>query len=337
MVIILYLLQRSLIPQPLSFFNTSDKRIGASTGSLEANQNATSVAESTGKVVKAAESIKQRQQKGVLGKTASSLNVQNLTLVQQIQLLALIQQYHTMQKPKSVATSQASTATQPPEDKALISDHRHSTNEVLNKSSQLPVANSHPATDNELEESGTELYQLMHAAPINTTPKKLGRPSQPLPADEVSSDTVNNLLTSLMNTQSDKQQEDLARLASETGELLPSFTAGLFPSKSNSAGVSSADNTGALPELLLGSDAPHRPDNFPSLDSDSNPLGAINLDSVFEVLMHIRSADGIFNYLKSVCLNGYTFIHKHTIITLLLLSACFNALYTTHYSVHSVG
>ena len=199
------------------------------------------------------------------------------------------------------------------------------------------MANSHPATDNELEESGTELYQLMHAAPINTTPKKLGRPSQPLPADEVSSDTVNNLLTSLMNTQSDKQQEDLARLASETGELLPSFTAGLFPSKSNSAGVSSADNTGALPELLLGSDAPHRPDNFPSLDSDSNPLGAINLDSVFEVLMHIRSADGIFNYLKSVCLNGYTFIHKHTIITLLLLSACFDALYTTHYSVHSVG
>lgn len=224
-----------------------------------------------------------------------------------------------MQKPKTVATSQASTATQPPEDQTLSSDHLHSTNEVLNKSSQLPMANSHPATDRDLDDSGAELYKLMHAAPIKTTPKKLGRPSQPLPPDEVSSDTVNNLLASFMSNQSDKQQEDLARLASDTAELLPSFTAGLLQSKSNSstAGVSTAstDNAGALPELLLGSDTPHKPDHLPSLDSDSNPLGAFNFDSLLEVLMRIKSADEIFN----VCLNGYSFIHKHT-TTLLPLS-----------------
>ena len=214
-----------------------------------------------------------------------------------------------MQKPKTVATSQASTATLPPEDQTLTSDHQHSTNKVLNKSSLLPVANSHPATDKELDESGAQLYKLMNAELIKTTPKKLGRPSQPLPADEVSSDTVNNLITSLMNGQSDKQQEDLARLASDTAELLPSFTAGLFTSKSNSAtaGVSTAstDHTGALPELLLGSsDAPHKPDHLPLLDSDSNPLGAFNLDSLLEVLKHIRNADRIFNYLKCLYLNS---------------------------------
>lgn len=296
-------MQRSLIPQPLSFFNTSNKRTGTVAGSLQSNQNAVSVAEGTGKVLKAAESIKQQQQQGALGKTTSSLNIQNLTVVQQIQLLALIQQYQTMQKPKSVTTSQSSTATQPLEGKALTSNHQHLSNETLNKSSPTPVVNSQLAADKEPNDMDTELYKLMHAAPIRTTPKKQGQPSRPIPVDEMSSDTVNNLLSSLMNHQSDKHQQDLTRLANETAELLPSFTAGLLQSKSdNSAaaaagmGTVSTDGTGSLPELLLSSDVSQKPDHLPSLDSDSNPLGMFNLDSLLEVLnTHIiENSNGIY-------------------------------------------
>ena len=280
-------IQRNLIPQPLSFFNTSDKRSGVggtATGSQQSTQSGASVAEDTGKVLKAAESIKQQQQ-GTMGKTASSLNIQNLTVVQQIQLLALIQQYQTMQKPKPVATSQPSTSTQPPEDKALTPEYQHPTNESLNKSSPAPVHGR------ETDELDTELYKLMHAAPIKTTPKKLGQPSRSLPPDEVSSDTVNNLLSSLMNNRSsDKHQQDLARLANETAELLPSFTAGLLQSKSDTAGASTASTepTGSsLPELLLSNDTAHKPDHLPSLDSDSNPLGLFNLDNLLEVLIYM--------------------------------------------------
>lgn len=322
-------MQRNLIPQPLSFFNTSGKKAGAggtTAGSLQSSLNPASVVEGTGKVLKAAESIKQRQQQGALGKTASSLNVQNLTVVQQIQLLALIQQYQTMQKPKPVAASQASTASQLPEDKTLTSDHRHSTNETLNKSSPVPVINSDPSTD---KEPDTELYKLMHAAPIKTTPpKKLGRPSQPLVDEEVSSDTVNNLLSSLMNNQSDKHQQDLARLADETADLLPSFTAGLLQSKSNNsvgaaAGVSAA-STDALPELLLNSDTPQKPDYLPSLDSDTNPLGMFNFDSLLEVLIHIENVGRISDYLKFVHMNCYIFYTHvyHFIVSVLCDWAC---------------
>ena len=299
-------IQRNLVPQPLSFFNTSDKRTGVggtAAGSQQSTQSGASVAEDTGKVLKAAESIKQQQQ-GAMGKTASSLNIQNLTVVQQIQLLALIQQYQTMQKPKPVATSQPSTTTQPPEDKTLTPDHQHSTNETLNKSSPSPVHGS------ETDELDTDLYKLMHAAPIRTTPKKLGQPSQPLPPDEVSSDTVNNLLTSLMNNQSsDKHQQDLARLANETAELLPSFTAGLFQGKSDTAraGTASVEPTGTLPELLLSNDTAQKPDHLPSLDSDSNPLGLFNFDNLLEVL---ENACGIFVY-------HYHILYTHTLFIVL--------------------
>lgn len=256
--------------------------------------------------MRAAESIKQQQQQGGLSKTASSLNIQNLTVVQQIQLLALIQQYQTMQKPKSAASSQTSTTAQPPEEKT-ISNHQRSTNETLNKSSPVPVVNT---TDKEPDELDKELYKLMHAAPIKTSPKKLGRPSQPLAVDEVSSDTVNNLLTSLMNNQSDKHQQDIARLANETAELLPSFTAGLLQSKSNDSvtgGVNTASTeagaTGLLPELLLSNDtAPQKPDHLPSLDSDSNPLGLFNFDNLLEVHLAIGiNASEIFNVFIVLC------------------------------------
>lgn len=275
----------------MSFFNTSDRRTGVggtAGGSHQSTQSGASVAD-TGKVLKAAESIKQQQQ-GTMGKTASSLNIQNLTVVQQIQLLALIQQYQTMQKPKPVATSQPSTTTQPPEDKTLPQDHQQSNNEALNQSSPTP------AHDRETDELDAELYKLMHAAPIKTTPKKLGRPPQSLPPDEVSSDTVNNLLSSLMNNQSsDKHQQDLARLANETAELLPSFTAGLFQGKSDTAraGTASVEPTGTLPELLLSNDIPQKPDHLPSLDSDSNPLGLFNFDNLLEVLTYIENACGV--------------------------------------------
>lgn len=288
-------IQRSLIPQPLSFF-TSAKNINAAstvTRSQQSGHNAPSVAKDTGKVLKAAESIKQRQQQGTLGKTVSSLNVQNLTVVQQIQLLALIQQYQTMQKPKPVVTSQASTTTQPPEDKSLISNYQHPTNEAPNKSNPVSAMNSYPATSKESDELDKELYKLMHATPIKTSPKKLGQPSQPLPVDEVSSDTVNNLLSSFMNNQADKHQQDLAKLASETADLLPSFTAGLLkgrPHSSAASGVNttSTDTTSSLPELLLNNDAVHKSDHLPSLDSDSNPLGLFNLDNLLEVFILIE-------------------------------------------------
>ena len=265
------------------------------TGSQQSSQNGPSVAEDTGKVLKAAESIKQQQQQRALGKAVSSLNVQNLTLVQQIQLLALIQQYQTMQKPKPVVTSQAST-TQPPEDKAHVSNHLNFTNETLNKSNLISTTNSYSTTTTTGKESSEldkELYKLMHATPIKTSPKKLGQSSRPLPADEVSSDTVNNLLSSLMNNQADKHQRDLAQLASETAELLPSFTAGLLKGRSDSSAAASGvnttstDTTSALPELLLNNDAAHRSDHLPPLDSDSNPLGLFNFDNLLEVLIHI--------------------------------------------------
>ena len=273
-------------------------------GSQQSSQNASSVARDTGKVLKAAESIK--QQHGALGKT-SSLNVQNLTVVQQIQLLALIQQYQTMQKPKSAATTQASTtAQQLPEDKTLTSDHLHPTNETMSKSNPVPVTNNHPTTDG----IDTELYKLMHATPIKTSPRKQIQSTQPLPVDEVSSDTVNNLLSSLMNNnQKDKHQQDLARLADETAELLPSITAGLLKGKSDNlaAGSSSAstDATGPLPEFLLGNDSLQK---LPPLDSDSNPLGMFNLDNLLEVLISINTA-GILNYLKYVYLIGCILCH----------------------------
>lgn len=296
------LIQRSLIPQPLSFFNTSAKRLGAGgtvNGSLQSNQTPLSVAEDTGKVLKAAESIKQRQQQGALGKTTSSLNVQNLTVVQQIQLLALIQQYQTMQKPKSVATSQTPIA-QPPEGKSLTPDPQHLTDETVNKSTPVSsLTNSHTSTGKESAESDTDLYKLMHAAPIKTTPKKLGTSSRPLPVEEVSSDTVNNLLNSLMNNQSDKHQQDLARLASETAELLPSFTAGLLQGRSDSSTIGAGSTlTDPLPELLLNhNDAAQRLDHLPPLDPDSNPLGLFNLDNLLEVLIHIENAGGVFKSL----------------------------------------
>ena len=264
---------------------------GTAAGSQQSTQSGASVAEGTGKALK---SIKQQQQ-GAMGKTPSSLNIQNLTVVQQIQLLALIQQYQTMQKPKPVTTSQPSTTTQPPEDKTLTPpDHQHSTNETLNKSSPTPVHGR------ETDDLNTDLYKLMHAAPIKTTPKELGQPSRSLPPDEVSSDTVNNLLSSLMNNQSsDKHQQDLARLANETAELLPSFTAGLFQGKSDTAraGTASVEPTGTLPEVLLSNDTAQKPDHLPSLDSDSNPLGLINFDNLLEVLTHIENACRIFKYL----------------------------------------
>ena len=311
--------QRNLIPQPLSFFNTSDKRVGVggtAAGSQQSTQSGASVAEDTGKVLRAAESIKQQQ--GALGKTASSLNIQNLTVVQQIQLLALIQQYQTMQKPKPATTSQPSTTVQPPEDKTLISDHPHSANETLNKSSPAP------AHGRETDELDAELYKLMHAAPIKTTPKKLGQPSRSLPPDEVSSDTVNNLLSSLMNNQSsDKHQQDLARLASETAEFLPSFTAGLLQGKSDTAGAgtSSAEPTSTLPELLLSNDTAQKPDHLPPLDSDSNPLGLFNLDNLLEVLIHIENADGIFKYLcyHYTCILYTHALHFYCYLTCLML------------------
>lgn len=294
-----------MIPQPLSFFNTPDRRIGiggAVAGSQQSNQNAPSVAEDTGKVLKAAESIKQRQQQGALGRMASSLNVQNLTLVQQIQLLALIQQYQTMQKPKPAAASQSSTTTQAPEDKTITSNHRHPANTPPNKSISTPVVNSNPTTADKID---TELYKLMHAAPIRTSPKKLVQSvAQPLPPDEVSSDTVNNLLSSLMNNQSDKNhQQDLARLANETAELLPSITAGLLQGNSAAGvGTTPTDTTTSLPELLLSNnDTVHKPDNLPLLDSDSNPIGLFNFDNILEVLIYIENAVKIFSYPEYIC------------------------------------
>ena len=274
-------------------------------GSQQSTQSGASVAKDAGRVLKVAESSK--QQHGALGKTASSLNVQNLTLVQQIQLLALIQQYQTMQKPKTAATSQSSTATQAPVDKTVTNDHQNSTNEPFNKSSPAPV---HDMESDELE---ADLYKLMHAAPIKTTPKKLGQPHRSLPPDEVSSDTVNNLLTSLMNNQSsDKHQQDLARLASETAELLPSFTAGLLQGKSNNSSAegasSSSDPNGSLPELLLSNEAPQEPDHLPSLDSD--PMGIFNFDNLLEVHINIE-------ILTHVCLRK---LYCHVIHLTLLAS-----------------
>ena len=283
-------------------------------GSQQSTQSGASVAKDAGRVSKATESSR-KQQQGALGKTASSLNVQNLTLVQQIQLLALIQQYQTMQKPKTTtAASQSSTAAQAPLDKTVTTDHQNSTNEPFNKSSPVPVH------DRETDELETDLYKLMHAAPIKTTPKKLGQPLQSLPPDEVSSDTVNNLLTSLMyNQSSNKHQQDLARLANETAELLPSFTAGLLQGKSNStaeAASSSTDPNGSLPELLLSNDTPQKPDHLPSLDSD--PMGIFNFDNLLEVHIYI----GILNI--SLCLHCYTYMY-----------ACTFYCHVTHLTLHA--
>jgi len=161
-----------------------------------------------------AESVKQKT-------TGKPLNIQNLTIVQQIQLLALIQQYQTMQRPKSATPPKVPP--QPHTDKPVGPNHQVASGPAQQKQS---VVDSVAVAGKESSEFDEELYKLLHATPIKT-PKRQNKISvSALPADEVSSDTVNNLLSSLMKSkQSDKQQQDLAQLASETADLLPTFTA----------------------------------------------------------------------------------------------------------------
>ena len=210
------------------------------------------------------------------------LNIQNLTIVQQIQLLALIQQYQNMQRPKSTTPQKPSP--QDGTDKPPSLPDQLATEPPQQKQS----------ADKVCSEGDEELYKLLHATPIRTPKRPDKRPVPALPPDEVSSDTVNNLLSSLMKSkQSDKQQQDLAQLASETADLLPSFTAGLIKSSGGDDLVQEVMDHPLSPsdelptDLLPGGNSTRSVamDTLPSFDSDnSNHFGLFNLDNLLEVI-----------------------------------------------------
>jgi len=232
-----------------------------------------------------AESVKQKT-------TGKPLNIQNLTIVQQIQLLALIQQYQTMQRPKSATPPKIPP--QPHTDKPVGPNHQQVAGGPAQQ--KQSAVDSVAVAGKESSECDEELYKLLHATPIKT-PKRQNRiPVSALPADEVSSDTVNNLLSSLMKSkQSDKQQQDLAQLASETADLLPTFTASLLkPSATKDDDLvkevmdnhpAPSDELPAAALLSTSSSALNRNvaiETLPSIDSDN--FGLFNLDSLLEVI-----------------------------------------------------
>ena len=278
------------MPQPLSFFTsaTSNTSIASNTNGTSQLLNHNS-SDDGGTQASMVEAVKQKTSVPA----GKPLNIQNLTIVQQIQLLALIQQYQTMQRPKS--TTPQKTTPQSNTDKLPGTSHQQPSSESLQK--QSTMSSVAVAESSEVDE---ELYKLLHAAPIKTPKRQNQLPVSALPADEVSSDTVNNLLSSLMKSkQSDKQQQDLARLASETADLLPTFTAGLLQGKTSGKDdlvqevINPTAPSDTLPSDLLpgSSGALNRNvamDTLPSFDSDSsNHFGLFNLDNLLEVIVEL--------------------------------------------------
>jgi len=274
-----------LVPQPLSFFTSTAAGTNVAAATAQLLNNKTN--DDGGTVT---EPVKQKT-------TGKPLNIQNLTIVQQIQLLALIQQYQTMQRPKS--TSPPKMTPQPNTDKPAGPNHQQLAS-GLAQQKQSVVDSVAVKESPDLDE---ELYKLLHATPIRT-PKRQNQPTvSALPADEISSDTVNNLLSSLMKSkQSDKQQQDLAQLASETADLLPTFTAGLLkPSAKDDDLEVTADNhpvpSDDLPADLLSSSSSALNRNItmetlPSFDSDSSShFGLFNLDNLLEVIFSILAGN----------------------------------------------